>query len=343
MATVLELAAPAEIHLALEGMLASIDGTINEDGIYALAAGQHSLQAFAWPMFGHRKERYLRIVAPPAGLRLANPLEAGHANPWVYLAMPNSPCVEQIEQVGWARPDGGWSSRTRTEARAGKLITLGFCLALAAGCARSPRPRADVPVDTTRTAGKGGATATPKRSAPGQRRRRAGGRSGSEQRLVDVAARRRPAVSARPSRSGSSAKPARRSTRRRRRSTGRRDEARRRAESQVRDREGLPGAGRRGPDAPRVRARAGPRGEGEAAGRGARAQVAADPGRRPACSLQRRPPRLAFRTDIPPDPVAAQRLTTARIHAFAPRESAPAPIVPHRPGSDESLDRGGMA
>jgi alpha-L-rhamnosidase len=107
MATVLELPAPAEIHLALEGMLASIDGEINEDGVYALAAGRHSLQAFAWPMFGHRKERSLRIAAPPAGLRLINPLEAEHANPWVYLAMPQFALAENdLDWTWFSGPEG---------------------------------------------------------------------------------------------------------------------------------------------------------------------------------------------------------------------------------------------
>ena len=47
-------------------------------GSYTLSAGRHLLLAFAWPIFGHRKERYLRIVEPPAGLRLINP-QAGEA------------------------------------------------------------------------------------------------------------------------------------------------------------------------------------------------------------------------------------------------------------------------
>ena len=60
----------------------------------------------------------------------------------------------------------------------------------------------------------------------------------------------------------------------------RRDEARRRAHAQARDCEGLPRAGQRGPDPPRVRARAGSRGEGEAAGGGDRGEVGRAPSRK---------------------------------------------------------------
>jgi hypothetical protein len=81
MATLLDLAAPAEIHLALQGMAAAIDGLVNPDGRYPLAAGRHLLAAFAWPLFGHHKERSLRIVDPPAGLRLINPDEPAADNP----------------------------------------------------------------------------------------------------------------------------------------------------------------------------------------------------------------------------------------------------------------------
>jgi hypothetical protein len=88
MATWLELAAPAEIQLALEGMRASVDGIVDPEGRYALEAGRHFVLAFAWPAYGHRKERNLRIVEPPIGLRLYNPLEAEYANPWVYLSLP---------------------------------------------------------------------------------------------------------------------------------------------------------------------------------------------------------------------------------------------------------------
>ena len=135
MATVLDLAAQATIQLALEGMLASIDGTINEDGIYPLAAGQHSLQAFAWPMFGHRKERSLRIVAPPAGLQLTNPLEAGHANPWVYLAMPQFALVE--DDMDWMWFGGPEGRRDAAAQDYGRAVEACLTQSFAAG---APKP-----------------------------------------------------------------------------------------------------------------------------------------------------------------------------------------------------------
>lgn len=141
MAAVLELPAPAKIHLALEGMLASIDGTINEDGIYPLAAGPHSLQAFAWPMFGHRKERTLRITAPPAGLRLSNPLEAGHANPWVYLAMPQFALVE--DDMAWMWFEGPEGRRDAAAQDYGRAVETCLTQSFAAG---APQPFAARPM-----------------------------------------------------------------------------------------------------------------------------------------------------------------------------------------------------
>ena len=112
MATLLELLAPAEIQLALEGMAAAIDGVISPDGRYALTAGRHLLAAFAWPLFGHRKERNLRIVDPPAGLRLVNP--AGTAdpvtdNPWAGLLLPGYAVLE--DDMDWFWFSGSQSRR----------------------------------------------------------------------------------------------------------------------------------------------------------------------------------------------------------------------------------------
>ena len=103
MATLLELPAPAEIQLALEGMLAAIDGVrqAQPDGRYALAAGRHLLAAFAWPLFGHRKERSLRIVDPPAGLRLANPADPAAGNPWAGLLLPAYAVLEDDMDWFW--------------------------------------------------------------------------------------------------------------------------------------------------------------------------------------------------------------------------------------------------
>jgi hypothetical protein len=114
MATLLELDAPAEVQLALEGMAAAIDGVVNPDGRYALAAGRHLLAAFAWPLFGHRKERSLRIVDPPApSMRLvrpgsgpagaAEPSSGAHAeqNPWVCLVLPAYAVLEDDMDWFW--------------------------------------------------------------------------------------------------------------------------------------------------------------------------------------------------------------------------------------------------
>jgi len=116
MATLLELDAPAEIHLALEGMAAAIDGVVSPDGRYALAAGRHLLAAFAWPLFGHRKERSLRIVDPPAGLRLANPDDRNGAagNPWACLILPAYDVLE--DDMAWFWFSGPHNRRDDAEA-----------------------------------------------------------------------------------------------------------------------------------------------------------------------------------------------------------------------------------
>jgi len=118
MVTLLELDAPAEIHLALEGMTAAIDGVRLDqkkpDGRYALSAGRHLLAAFAWPLFGHRKERSLRIVDPPADLRLVNPLTPGEDNPWACLILPAYSVLE--DDMAWFWFSGPHNRRDDAEA-----------------------------------------------------------------------------------------------------------------------------------------------------------------------------------------------------------------------------------
>ena len=104
MATLLELDAPAEIQIALEGMLAAVDGMASPDGHYALSAGRHLLAAFAWPLFGHRKERSLRIVDLPAGLRLVSPggdPASAAGNPWTGLILPAYDVLENDMDWFW--------------------------------------------------------------------------------------------------------------------------------------------------------------------------------------------------------------------------------------------------
>jgi len=118
MATLLELDAPAEIRLVPEGMLAAVDGVINLEGRYALAAGRHLLAAFAWPLFGHRKERSLRIVDPPVGLRLVHPAGAGDSaavdNPWACLILPAYDILE--DDMDWFWFSGPQNKRDDAEA-----------------------------------------------------------------------------------------------------------------------------------------------------------------------------------------------------------------------------------
>ncbi len=89
MATVLTLDRDETLRIVTEGFLAAVDGRISEDGIYVLGPGNHILLAFSSHLTGHDKDRSLRLVEPPASMRLSNPLSAEYGNPWCWIAMPD--------------------------------------------------------------------------------------------------------------------------------------------------------------------------------------------------------------------------------------------------------------
>ncbi len=88
MATLLELDQLAEIRFSLDGFAVSVDGVTNPAGVYALPEGRHFVLAFSTGLFGHNKDRSLRLLEPPAGLILTNPLDPEHDNPWCRIDMP---------------------------------------------------------------------------------------------------------------------------------------------------------------------------------------------------------------------------------------------------------------
>jgi len=98
----LELAAPGEIELRQDGFLTSVDGQVSPDGRYTLAAGSHTLAAFAWPLYSHQKERSLRLLLPESGgTRLVNPLDRQQVNPWVWLSLPRFEISENDMVWDW--------------------------------------------------------------------------------------------------------------------------------------------------------------------------------------------------------------------------------------------------
>ena len=86
--TVLVLAEPACIAFAPEGFDLYIDGGRVHDNAADLPAGEHILLAFVTEIVGHRKEKMLRVLEPPASAVLRNPLEPDHDNPWCWIAFP---------------------------------------------------------------------------------------------------------------------------------------------------------------------------------------------------------------------------------------------------------------
>ena len=98
-ATVLVLAEPALIEFASEGFDLYIDGELVRGNAAELSTAEHVLLAFVTEIVGHRKEKVLRIVEPPASMVLSNPLEPDHDSPWCWIAFP---------EFGYAGDDLRW-------------------------------------------------------------------------------------------------------------------------------------------------------------------------------------------------------------------------------------------
>lgn len=87
MATLLENAERLTLGLETENMRVSIDGRQTRDGKVDLAPGRHLVLAFVCNVFGHDKEKTVRLLNP-TGYKLVNPLGAGDANPWCFIRFP---------------------------------------------------------------------------------------------------------------------------------------------------------------------------------------------------------------------------------------------------------------
>ncbi|MCU0872405.1 MAG: alpha-L-rhamnosidase N-terminal domain-containing protein [Pirellulaceae bacterium] len=93
MATILETSASCSLSVQNENMLVAIDGRQAKDGRFELAAGRHLVLAFVRNIFGHDKEKSLRFL-DSTGLKLENPLDPAHANPWCFLRFPEYAVVK---------------------------------------------------------------------------------------------------------------------------------------------------------------------------------------------------------------------------------------------------------
>ncbi len=79
----LEETGPVTFHT--EGFDLYVDGDLRDERTLTLREGAHLVLAFVNPPTGHQKERTLRIVEPPQGLRLHNPIDETSDNPWCWI------------------------------------------------------------------------------------------------------------------------------------------------------------------------------------------------------------------------------------------------------------------
>jgi len=115
MAALLKLETDALVRIQTEGFRMAIDGLFSTEGIFQLTAGFHFLLAFSSRLFGHAKESSLCLIDPPQGLRLLNPLDAGHENPWCWINMPDF--YFQGDDINWPFNHDQDGEREHTEKR----------------------------------------------------------------------------------------------------------------------------------------------------------------------------------------------------------------------------------
>ncbi len=94
MATILENDAAIDLNLQTEGMKVAIDGERPDkpEGRRSarsiqLPPGKHLVLAFTGALFGHDKEKAVRLMNAQ-GFKLRNPLQPGAGNPWVFIRLP---------------------------------------------------------------------------------------------------------------------------------------------------------------------------------------------------------------------------------------------------------------
>ena len=87
MATILTVEREMKVCLEPDGFRVAVDGQQQAGNIFKLTAGQHLILVLAQTPFGHQKEKSLRLPKTD-GLRLENPLQPGHENPWCFVRFP---------------------------------------------------------------------------------------------------------------------------------------------------------------------------------------------------------------------------------------------------------------
>jgi alpha-L-rhamnosidase len=86
--TLIHLEQPAQIGFFSEEFNIRVNGKTNADNEFHLSPGNHFVLAFAKEVFGHRKEKSIRIVDPPLDMTLINPMNSNYENPWCWIPFP---------------------------------------------------------------------------------------------------------------------------------------------------------------------------------------------------------------------------------------------------------------
>ncbi len=99
--TVIHLDQSTQIGLFSEDFNIFVNGKTNLENQFHLSPGSHLLLAFAKEVFGHRKEKSIRIVDPPLDMMLVNPIDSNYENPWCWIPFPEFRFVG--DDLDWLR------------------------------------------------------------------------------------------------------------------------------------------------------------------------------------------------------------------------------------------------
>ena len=100
LASLLKLSQGAEVHFQEAGVTVYIDGKHADNCIYPLEAGEHWVLVFITQPLGHNKDKDFHIYLPSGQeLRLENPVDPAHPNPWCWLDFSEFACA--MDDLHW--------------------------------------------------------------------------------------------------------------------------------------------------------------------------------------------------------------------------------------------------
>ena len=108
MATMVRVSRTANLRVETKGYRVSLDGAFATDGLFKIEPGEHLLLALVDKVIDHAKERSLRLIDPTSDLKLQNPMDADHENPWCWISFPEH--AFSMDDMRWQQwgiaPDG---------------------------------------------------------------------------------------------------------------------------------------------------------------------------------------------------------------------------------------------